>query len=436
MQTINATVNSQSERRMPYLQVMFEVAQRISSSLSMNEVLNAIVESTAHAVDAKGCSLLLLSPDKQQLLHSATYGLSDWYVKKGSLLADRSLSQVLEGKPVQILNAAEDENVQYRWQKKKEGIASILAVPVILDNDVIGMMRVYTSEPRQFSKAEIGFVESVASLGALALQKAWLHEAISKSLQQCTIDLSKLENEKGNLFHFLSMTAHDLKAPLSSVQTYFGVMLGGFVGEMDEKQRNILERCSTRITELLQLINDLLEISKVEAGQVITEMHEVSTKAIVDGSVETGRILAERKGINLEVDTPKRLPRLYAAGSRLQHLLTHLMSNAITYTDPGGSVKLKIVNSQCAIQFEISDTGIGIPQEELSQVFHEFFRASNNVKAKGTGLGVSIAKRVIEAHGGQIWVESPCPETGKGCKFSFTIPKTKNGSHLEVIATP
>ena len=436
MQTINATVNNQSKRRMPYLQVMFEVAKRISSPLSMNEVLNAFVESTAHAVDAKGCSLLLLSPDKQQLMHSATYGLSDWYVKKGSLLADRSLSQVLEGKPVQILNAAEDKNVQYRWQKKKEGIASILAVPVILDDDVIGMMRIYTSEPRQFSKAEIDFVESVASLGALALQKAWLHEAISKNLQQCTIDLSKLENEKGNLFHFLSMTAHDLKAPLSSVQTYFGVMLGGFVGEMDEKQRNILERCSTRITELLQLINDLLDISKVEAGQVVTEMQEVSTKAIVDGSVETGRILAERKGVNLEVDTPKRLPRLYAAGSRLQHVLTHLMSNAITYTDPGDSVKLKIVNSQCAIQFEISDTGIGIPQEELSQVFQGFFRASNNVKAKGTGLGVSIAKRVIEAHGGQIWVESPCLETGKGCKFTFTIPKTRNGSHLEVIAAP
>ncbi len=432
MQTINATVNSQSKRRMPYLQVMFEVAQRISSPLSMGEVLNAIVESTAHAVEAKGCSLLLLSPDKQQLMHSATYGLSDWYIKKGYLLADKSLSQVLEGKPVQILNAAEDENVQYRWQKEKEGIASILAVPVILDNDVIGMMRIYTSEPRQFSKAEIVFVESVASLGALALQKAWLHEAISKNLQQCNIDLSKLENEKGNLFHFLSMTAHDLKAPLSSVQTYFGVMLGGFVGEMDERQRNILEKCSTRITELLQLINDLLDISKVEAGQVITEMQEVSMKAIVDGSVDTGRILAERKGVNLEVDTPKRLPRLYAAGSRLQHVLTHLMSNAITYTDSGGSVKLKIVNSKCAIQFEISDTGIGIPQEELSQVFQEFFRASNNIKSKGTGLGVSIAKRVIEAHGGQIWVESPCPEIGKGCKFTFTIPKNRKGIGLGV----
>ena len=419
---------------MRYEQVFFEAVKRISSSLSTDEVLKAIVESTARAVNVKGSSLLLLSTDKKQLVHSATYGLSDWYVKKGSLLADRSLSQVLEGKPVQILNAAEDENVQYRWQKKKEGIASILAVPVILDNDVIGMMRIYTSEPRQFSKAEIGFVESVASLGALALQKAWLHDAISKSLQQCTIDLSKLENEKGNLFHFLSMTAHDLKAPLSSVQTYFGVMLGGFVGEMDEKQKNILERCSTRITELLQLINDLLDISKVEAGQVITEMQEVSTKAIVDGSVETGRILAERKGVNLEVDTPKRLPRLYAAGSRLQHVLTHLMSNAITYTDPGGSVKLKIVNSQCAIQFEISDTGMGIPQEELCQVFQEFFRASNNVKAKGTGLGVSIAKRVIEAHGGQIWVESPCLETGKGCKFTLSVPKKGKGNRSEVTA--
>jgi len=412
---------------MRYSETLFEVATQISSSLSTDEVLKAIVESTAHAVNVKGCSLLLLSPDKRQLVHSASYGLSDWFLKKGPISADRSPSQTLEGKPDQVLDATKDKNIQYRWHVKKEGIASILAVPVILDNEVIGMMKLYTSKPRQFSEAEISFVKGVASLGALALQKARLHETVSQDLQQCNIDLSRLENERQNLFYFLSMAAHDLKAPLSAVQTYFGVLLGGFAGEIGEKPSNILERCNVRIIELLELISDLLDISKIEAGQVVTEMKEVHLESVAASSVETARALAEKKGIELGVDIPKRLPRLYCASSRLQHVLTHLMSNAITYTHPGGSVKLKIVNGRRAIQIEVSDTGIGIPREELRQVFQEFFRASNNVEAKGSGLGLAIVKKVVEAHGGRIWAESPCLETGKGCRFSFTIPKKEKG---------
>jgi len=412
---------------MRYSETLFEVATQISSSLSTDEVLKAIVESTAHAVNVKGCSLLLLSPDKRQLVHSASYGLSDWFLKKGPISADRSPSQTLEGKPDQVLDATKDKNIQYRWHVKKEGIASILAVPVILDNEVIGMMKLYTSKPRQFSEAEISFVKGVASLGALALQKARLHETVSQDLQQCNIDLSRLENERQNLFYFLSMAAHDLKAPLAAVQTYFGVLLGGFAGEIGEKPSNILERCNVRIIELLELISDLLDISKIEAGQVVTEMKEVHLESVAASSVETARALAEKKGIELGVDIPKRLPRLYCASSRLQHVLTHLMSNAITYTHPGGSVKLKIVNGRRAIQIEVSDTGIGIPREELSQVFQEFFRASNNVEAKGSGLGLAIVKKVVEAHGGRIWAESPCLETGKGCRFSFTIPKKEKG---------
>jgi len=449
---------------MRYEQVFFEAVKCISSSLSTDEVLKAIVESTARAVNAKGSSLLLLSPDKKQLVHSATYGLSDWFIKKGPLSADKSLSQAQEGKPTQVLNAAEDKNVQYRWHMKKEGIASILAVPVVFENEVIGELRVYTAEPRQFSEEETGFVEGVASLGALALQKARRHEAVSNDLQQCNIDLSRLEKERQaatknlqqcnidlsrlanereaatknlqqcnidlsrlaterqNLFHFLSMAAHDLKAPLSTVQTYFGVLLGGFAGELSTRQTDILERCSTRIAQLLELISDLLDISKIEAGQVVTEMEEVCLKTIVDGPVEMGHALAERKGLKLEVDMPKKLPHLYVASTRLQNALTQLISNAITYTDPGGSVKLRIVNSPNTVRFEVSDTGIGIPKEELDQVFKEFFRASN-VKTKGSGLGLSIVKGIIEAHGGDIRAESPCPETGKGSQFTFTIPK-------------
>jgi len=420
------------KRPMQHSLVLFEVARQISSALATDEVLKAIVKSTACAVKAKGCSLMLLSSDKKQLVHSAAYGLSDWYLTKGPIAVDKSLSQALDGKPVQAFDATKDKHVQYRWHNKREGIASIVAVPVLLDNEVIGMMRVYTSEPRHFSAVEISFLEGASSLGALALQKARLHEAVSNDLQQCNIDLSKLQNERQNLFRFLSRAAHDLKAPLSAVQTYFGVLLGGFVGTMDAKQSEIIGRCSARITEQLELISDLLDISKIESGQLVTEMEEVELKSIIDGPVETGRVLAERKGIKLEVDIPKKLPCLYCAGIRLRYVLIELMSNAVKYTGSGGSVKLKMVNGRRAIQFEISDIGIGIPKGELSQVFEEFFRGIN-VKTKGSGLGLSIAKGVVEAHGGRIWAESPCLETGKGSKITFIIPKKKKRADEQLL---
>ena len=317
------------ETTVVYSDTLFEVTKRISSSLSTGEVLHAIVESTAQAVAAKGCALLLLTPDKKQLVHSADYGLSEEYVKKGPLSADKSLAMALKGRPVLALHADRDKNVQYRRQAKKEGIASILSVPVTFENENIGVLRIYTPEPRQFSDEEISFLEGIASLGALALQKARVHETVSSELQQCNIDLSRLGDERQQLFYFLSMAAHDLKAPLSAVQTYFSIMLGGLTGELGDKQRHILQRCSIRVTELLQLVSDILDIPKIEAGHVATEMEDVHPREIAAGCVETARPLAEKKDIKLTVDIPARLPRLYASGIRLKQVLTHLLSNAI-----------------------------------------------------------------------------------------------------------
>jgi signal transduction histidine kinase len=408
---------------MPYTQILFEAIKRISSSLAADEVLEAIVESTARVVNAKGCSLLLLSEDKKQLVHSATYGLSDRYLKKGPLLVDKSIVRAMGGEPVQVLDATKDEKVQYRRQKVEEGIASILSVPVKIDDTLLGLIGVYTAQPREFTPEEISFVEGIASLGALALEKARLHEHVSQDLQQCNVDLAQLSDERQNLFRFLSMAAHDLKAPLSAVQTYFGVLLNGYAGELQEKQSNILERCSARVSELLELISDLLDMSKITAGNVVTEMERIDLRALLMTCLETASNLAAKKDITLESEIPGKLPGLNASGSRLQHVITELLSNAITYTEPGGSVKLRVLDELDGIRVECLDTGIGIPAGELPHVYEDFFRASNVGQTKSSGLGLAIVKRVIEAHGGQIWVESPCQESGKGSKFIFTLPK-------------
>jgi GAF domain-containing protein len=172
-----------------YYQELYEVAAVLNSARDPGAVLHAIVALVAKAVGAKACSLMLLTPDKKVLLHTAAYGLSDWYVRKGPVSADKSISESLEGKPIAVLDATKDERIQYRQQAKKEGVVSILSVPTMLREEIIGVIRVYTAEPRQFSSDDIYFVGAVAHLGAIALENARLYEAVQKDYETFRQDM-------------------------------------------------------------------------------------------------------------------------------------------------------------------------------------------------------------------------------------------------------
>jgi GAF domain-containing protein len=163
-----------------YYEGLYEAAAILNSARAPEAVLRSIVESVAKALGAKGCSLMLLTPDRKLLLHTVAYGLSDWYVRKGPVSADKSISEALEGKPVAVLDATRDERVQYQEQAKKEGIASILSVPMELREEIIGVVRVYTAEPRQFTIDDIYFVGAIANLGAIALENSRLYETLQQ----------------------------------------------------------------------------------------------------------------------------------------------------------------------------------------------------------------------------------------------------------------
>ena len=163
-----------------YYASLYEVAALLNSTRNPESVLSSIVEKVAHVLEAKGCSILLLSPDKKSLLHTVAYGLSDDYVRKGCISVDKSIAETLECGPVVISDAAEDERVQYPEWKKKEGVVSILSVPMVLRDEAIGVIRVYTAERRHFTSDDIYFVSAVANLGALALENARLYDSIHK----------------------------------------------------------------------------------------------------------------------------------------------------------------------------------------------------------------------------------------------------------------
>jgi signal transduction histidine kinase len=255
----------------------------------------------------------------------------------------------------------------------------------------------------------------------LTLQSEGLREK-TRELEAAIKELAKLEEGRRHLLNFLAIASHDLKAPLAAVQSYLQLMLGGFTGELAEKQRHMVGRSNTRISELLELINDLLDISRIEGGQIVTEMEAVSLSEVAVGSLESVQPLAEEKKIKLRVDIAKDLPKIKGAQTRLQQVFTNLLSNAIKFTPEQGEIKLR-VSRDGEIKAEVMDTGEGIEAEELPKIFDDFYRGDK--ERSGTGLGLSIVKRIVEAHGGKIWAESPNPDdkSGRGSRFVITLPK-------------
>lgn len=264
----------------------------------------------------------------------------------------------------------------------------------------------------------------------LALREQLLKEKVEE-LDVSAKEIDKLEEEKTRFLRFLGMAAHDLKAPLAAIKGFLSLILGGYVGEISDKQRNMLDRSSRRIDELLELISDLLDIPRIEAGQLVREMKEISLAEIVKRCVDELGNVAQEKGLEMRVELPDSMAKIYGSETRLRQVITNLVSNALNYTSEG-SVTIRVTERDTEQQIEVIDTGIGIPPDDLPHIFDDFFRGSN-VVVKGTGLGLPLAKRIIEAHGGKIWAESPYPETKRGSKFACTLPKVVSSEDAESL---
>jgi len=229
---------------------------------------------------------------------------------------------------------------------------------------------------------------------------------------------SRLKNTKETMERTLSVIFHDLKAPLAAAESYNRLLLDGFVGELTEEQRNIVGRSSKRLSDLLNLIGNIIDFSRVDFGDFRTE--EVLMAEVIEDCVDTMRPLAEEKGLQLNVELPPRLPTVLGTAGRLKQVVTNLLSNAIKFTSSGG-VTVTAKEGKGCVQVDVIDTGSGISPEELPKVFDGFY-AGLQMEKRGAGLGLSICKSIIASHGGRIWATSPCPDSGKGSRFTFIIP--------------
>ncbi len=272
----------------------------------------------------------------------------------------------------------------------------------------------------------------VSTAGATAivaeLRHQWEQRALAKE-QELEATAEKLAELDRMRAFFLGLASHDLKTPLAVVANYLQTILDGFVGQVNEKQRRWLERANARVLELVRLIDDFLDVSQLDPERILDEMEEMAFALISDTvqrSVDDVRTRAEEKDVALRVELPRELPPVCAAPRRLQQVVTNLLDNAVKFSPRQGETILEVRQEGNGIRVDVMDTGPGIPTLYLPHIFEDYFRARRKEFVPGAGLGLSTARKIVEVHGGEIWVESPCFEDDEDCKygsrFSFTLP--------------
>ena len=243
--------------------------------------------------------------------------------------------------------------------------------------------------------------------------------------RKLSIERAQLQQEKEMMKrNFVTLVSHQLRSPLTSVKQYFGVILGGFSGDVDTRQKEMLEKAGKNIDSLLQLIDDWLDMSHIEADNITEGFKPVALTPVLSEILELLKPSAEAKKVAVELDSRGDLPAVEGDRESLKQAFTNLISNAINYTGQDGTVTVSTAEEANNVVVEISDTGVGISEDDIPFIFDEFFRVKSKETRgiSGTGLGLPIAQRIIEAHNGFIRVVS---ELGKGSTFSVFLPKTE-----------
>ncbi len=225
------------------------------------------------------------------------------------------------------------------------------------------------------------------------------------------------------LAYFLSIVSHELRAPLAAIENYLNVMLDGFAGELSDKQRRMLERSALRVKDLRSLIGDIVDLARMRPEQIQADFEWFDPGEVGTESIEDVRLAAGEKNVRIKVEPPPKFEKIVGARRRLRQVFTNLLTNAVKFSPSGGTVIFRARYEPDVLVFEVEDEGIGIPPQDQPHIFDDFFRADNVGDAPGSGLGLSIAHKIMDAHEGKLLVTSPYAAGKTGTRFSVVIPR-------------
>jgi len=402
------------------LKALGDVGQAVSSTLDLETVLSTIVSRAVQLTGMDGGSIYEYDEAREEFyLHTADR-LPDELVEAMRATPMRKGEGVLgllamTAEPVQIRDIVDERSYQSRLREVllRLGYRSILAVPLMRDNRLLGGLAVNRKTPGEFDSQVIDLLKTFATQSALAIQNARLFREIEIKSRQ-------LETASRHKSEFLANMSHELRTPLNAIIGFSEVLSERLFGEMNEKQTEYVGDISESGRHLLNLINDILDLSKIEAGRMELDPSDFDIATTINNTLSLVRERAQRREIALHSTVDPRLGQIHADERKVRQVLLNLLSNAIKFTPEGGAIDVRATAFEDRTEISVTDNGVGIAPEDQEAVFEEFRQVGATAKKiEGTGLGLAISRKFIELHGGRIWVTS---QPGVGSTFAFTLP--------------
>ncbi|MFT4304853.1 MAG: ATP-binding protein, partial [Candidatus Woesearchaeota archaeon] len=414
---------------------LLKLSHEISSTLEFDKLLDIILKRSIKLTNADAGALLIIENNELKIYDSIGYSknkIKDIKLKLGEGIT----GYVAKTKIPQIINNVDKDK---RYIKILDNQKSEAAFPIIIRNEIFGVLNLDSKVINNFEKYR-NTLEILMDRVGVAIENSWLHKEsenfniklkeevkiATRNLIEANKRLIKMDATRSD---FISNVSHELRTPLTSIMGYSKLLIKGKIGEINEQQEKSLKVIVEESERLTRLINDLLDLSKLEKGKIELKLSEVNVNEIVDEVVEAMCTLSEEKCIRVDVKT-NELPNIYADRDKIKQVLNNLVSNALKFTEENGNVKIITNNNQKDIEVKVIDTGIGIAKNQIPKLFDKFYQVDPSLTkiTSGTGLGLSIALHLVNLHKGNIYVES---EEGKGSTFTFTISKKLNKSIIK-----
>ncbi len=394
------------------LMTVYDFSLFVLGGVSLSHVLERLIERTPHLVRADYCSVWLLENDEQTLrLAASSTGLQH---------LNRRID-IRDGLGGHVVRTGHSLRVSdyHEWEKRLGWLAPTmhraLAVPFLYQGKTIGALIAGRSENMvAFDQGDEHLLSLVANIVSPIVRNAELYEELDGAFARA---------ESANMVktHFLASVTHELRTPLNLIINNMDFMRIGMFGEVNEEQESRLNQTIRGAEHLLYLINDLLDVSKIEAGEMQLFIQETDIYPVLEDAVDSVMPLAiEKPDVNFITEITPNLPLVWMDARRIRQVITNLLSNAVKFTQKG-EVKMTVEIFDDTLLIAVSDTGIGIPTEEMALIFEAFERSqrAKQLGIEGTGLGLSISRHLVEAHGGKMWLDT---ELGAGSTFFFTLP--------------
>ncbi|TMH14619.1 MAG: GAF domain-containing protein [Betaproteobacteria bacterium] len=408
-------------RSVGQLTALGEVGQAISSTLDLETVLKTIVSRAVQLTGLDSGSIYEYDDRAEEFRLQAAENMpqdvAEDIRKAPTRKGDGALGRTaITLEPTQVPDTLDDS---YRSARKelliRAGYRALLAVPLLREDHLLGGLLVNRKTPGAFAPEIVELLKTFAAQSALAIQNARLFREIEEKGGQ-------LEAASRHKSEFLANMSHELRTPLNAIIGFSEVLSERMFGEINDKQAEYLGDILESGRHLLSLINDILDLSKIEAGRMELDPTDFDLPTAIENTLILVRERAHRRGIALEHTVDERLGMIRADERKLKQVLLNLLSNALKFTPEGGQIDVRARVENGEAEISVADTGEGIAPEDQEAVFEEFRQVGKAAKkVEGTGLGLAISRKFIELHGGRIWVKS---QLGIGSTFAFTLPLT------------